>query len=334
MTIHPEAPLHAADVLLADLDGVVYRGHLAVPHAVDSLEAVAREGIHVGYVTNNASRTPDDVARQLRGFGLSAQGSDIVTSPQAGVKLLRELVPAGATVLVVGGDGLIAEVQAAGYTVTSKADDEPAGVIQGFHPSVGWTQLAEASYAIQRYSIPWVATNQDWTIPRAEGIAPGNGTLVSAVHTAVGVLPTVAGKPERAIFDAAVARFGAQSAFVVGDRLDTDILGANRAGLESALVLTGIDQGKQLIAAKPEERPTYILDDLRQLLEPYPWPELEEETSTVYVRDAAVRLVGNRVEIVNAGSNPTDLLRAGCGVVWASGLAIYALEVPRELYER
>jgi len=334
MTVHPEAPLHGADVLLADLDGVVYRGHLPVEHAVDALEAVAREGIRVGYVTNNASRTPGEVAQQLRGFGLSAQADDIVTSPQAGVKLLKEMVPAGARILVIGGEGLTTEVQAAGYTVVSRAEDEPAAVIQGFHPSVGWTQLAEASYAIQRYSIPWIATNQDWTIPRAEGVAPGNGTLVSAVHTAVGVLPTVAGKPERAIFDAAVARFGAKAAFVIGDRLDTDIVGANRAGLESALVLTGIDRGKQLISARHEERPTYILDDLRQLLEPYPWPELEEETATVYVRDAAVRLVGNRVEIVNAGSDPTDLLRAGCGVVWASGLSIYALEVPREIYER
>src|SRR6201995_4309033 len=129
--------------------------------------------------------------------------------------------------MVVGGAGLTSEVEKAGFRVTRSADDGPAAVVQGFHPSVGWTELAGASYALRGTGIPWIATNTDWTIPQARGLAPGHGTLVSAVHTATGLLPEVAGKPERAIFDAAVARFGGRHPLFVGDRLDTDVVGAN-----------------------------------------------------------------------------------------------------------
>src|SRR5689334_10156576 len=242
------APLDGVDVVLADLDGVVYKGPDAIPHAVDSLNRAA-ETVRVGYITNNASRTDASVAQHLTDLGLAVQPSDVVTSPQAAVRLLSRHVEAGSTILVIGGDGLVDEVQKGGFGVTRSAEDEPAAVIQGFAPEVGWTQLAEAAFALQGRSEserPWIATNTDWTIPVARGIAPGNGTLVSAVHTAVGRLPLVAGKPERAIFDEAVARFQAQSPLFIGDRLDTDILGANRAGIASVLVLTGIDGGKQL----------------------------------------------------------------------------------------
>ncbi|MCO7256618.1 hypothetical protein KSI86_20990, partial [Dickeya oryzae] len=87
--------------------------------------------------------------------------------------------------LVVGGDGLTSEVEKAGFVVVRSADDAPAAVIQGFAPHVAWTDLAEAAYALKGgdAGIPWVATNTDWTIPQARGTAPGNGTLVSAVHT-------------------------------------------------------------------------------------------------------------------------------------------------------
>ncbi len=190
------------------------------------------------------------------------------------MRLLVERVAPGSTVLVVGGDGLVSELEKSGFVVTRSADDSPAAVVQGFAPEVGWAQLAEAAYALalpeEEGGIPWIATNTDWTIPQARGIAPGNGTLVSAVHTAVGRLATVAGKPEVPIFDEAVARFGAQHPLFLGDRLDTDILGANRAGIPSALVLTGIDRPKHVLAAPTGSQPTYILSDLRELHQPYP----------------------------------------------------------------
>ncbi|MGH1549928.1 HAD-IIA family hydrolase [Leifsonia poae] len=326
-------PLDGVDLVLADLDGVVYKGPDAIPHAVESLNAAA-ETVRVGYITNNASRTDAAVAEHLTELGLHVKPTDVVTSPQAAVRLLAQHVPAGASILVVGGDGLVDEVQKAGFTVTRSADDDPAAVIQGFAPEIGWAELAEASFALQGRSDterPWIATNTDWTIPVARGIAPGNGTLVSAVHTAVGRLPLVAGKPERAIFDEAVARFGAQKPLFIGDRLDTDILGANRAGIESVLVLTGIDGGKQLISADADSRPTYILKDLRGLSEPYPETRVAK-SGAVSVRDTTVVIDGNEVRIVSEGSDRTDLLRAACAAIWNSGRAIYGLEVPESLY--
>jgi HAD superfamily hydrolase (TIGR01450 family) len=329
-------PLEGVDVLLADLDGVVYRGDDAIPYAVDSLNR-AQQTLRVGYLTNNASRTDATVARHLTDLGLSVAPEDVVTSPQAAVKLLADLVPPASRILVVGGDGLVTEVERAGFVVVRSAEEAPAAVIQGFAPHVAWTDLAEAAYALHspegHAGIPWVATNTDWTIPQARGTAPGNGTLVSAVHTAVGRLPVVAGKPERAIFDAASARFGASNALFLGDRLDTDIVGANRAGMSSALVLTGIDGPKQVLAADPDSRPRYLLADLRELFEPYPRTEVTEKrgVTRVGVGTAVVEVGGRAVTLARAGA-PIDVLRAAAAAVWGAGMPIYALEVDPPLY--
>ena len=332
------SPLDGVDLVLADLDGVIYKGADAIPFAVDSINNVVQAGIRVGYITNNASRTAASVAEHLTGLGLQVAASDVITSPQAAMKLLVDLVPAGSTILVVGGEGITFELEKAGFVVTRSALDGPAAVVQGFAPEVGWAQLAEASFALHRDAdgagIPWVATNTDWTIPVARGIAPGNGTLVSAVHTAVGILPVVAGKPETPMFEVAIERFGATKTIVIGDRLDTDILGANNAGLESVLVLTGIDQAKQVLAAAKEQRPTWIVDDLRQLHEPYPatLTETKDDVETTTVGAAIVRRDGENLTVVSAGEKPIDLLRAGAAAIWNSGRAIYGLRVPAELY--
>ncbi|MBF4463014.1 MULTISPECIES: HAD-IIA family hydrolase [unclassified Rathayibacter] len=323
------SPLDGRDAVLADLDGVVYKGADAIPFAVESLNR-ASESLRVGYITNNASRTDASVAGHLSDLGLSVRPEDVVTSPQAAVVLLAGLVPVGSTVLVVGGEGLTSEVERAGFVVTRSAEESPAAVVQGFAPAVGWEHLAEAAFALHT-GIPWVATNTDWTIPVARGIAPGNGTLVSAVHTAVGRLPVVAGKPERAIFDAATARFGSTNPLFLGDRLDTDIAGAHAAGMDSAHVLTGIDRAKQLLAADATSRPQYILGDLRELHLPYPATTVSRN-GTHAVRGAKVRIEGDSVVIVAAGDDTTDLLRAACSAIWSSGRAIYGLQVPESLY--
>lgn len=327
------APLDGVDVVLADLDGVVYAGAGALPHAIESLNR-AGETRRLGYITNNASRTDSSVAAHLRELGLKAQASDIVTSPQAAMRLLAERVQPGSTVLVVGGEGLVVEVEKAGFVVTRSADEHPSAVVQGFAPEVGWMQLAEAAYALhlpeEDGGIPWIATNTDWTIPQARGIAPGNGTLVSAVHTAVGRLATVAGKPETPIFEEAVARFAAASPLFIGDRLDTDILGAQRAGIPSAFVLTGVDRPKHLLAAPESSRPTYVLGDLRELFEPY--PETVVKGDTVTVGSATVEVDGVDLRIVSTGHTPIDLVRAGTAAVWGSGRAIFGFRVPEALY--
>lgn len=325
-------PLSGVDVLLCDLDGVIYQGPSAIPYAVDSLVHAPAQ---LAYLTNNASRTPAQVAGQLAGFGLPAEASDVVTSPQAAVKLLRTLIPAGSLVLVVGGEGLTSELELAGFQVTRKADDRPRAVVQGFAPSVGWEQLAEASFAIQRDdSVVWLGTNTDWTIPVAGGIAPGNGALVSAVHLAVGKLATFAGKPETPMFEVAKERFGANLRYLmIGDRLDTDIMGANRAGIPSALVLTGIDRAKQVLAADEVSRPTYILEDLRQLHEPYPEIEraTEGDVQVVRVGKAVVKRKGHVVRVAKNG-RPIDTLRAGAAAIYDSGLKIFGLDVDPALY--
>lgn len=327
------APLDGVDVVLADLDGVVYAGAGALPHAVESLNR-AREGRALAYITNNASRTDAAVAAHLTELGLATRPQDVVTSPQAAMRLLSQRIAPGSTVLVVGGEGLVVEVERAGFVVTRSAADAPAAVVQGFAPEVGWTQLAEAAFALkvpeEEGGIPWIATNTDWTIPQARGVAPGNGTLVSAVHTAIGRLATVAGKPEVPIFEEAVARFGARTPLFLGDRLDTDILGANRAGIASALVLTGIDRPKHVLAAPAGSQPTYILSDLRELHEPYPEVRVKDGVATV--RDARVAVDGPDVRILSEGSRPIDLVRAGAAAIWSTGRAIFGFRVPERLY--
>ncbi|MGW8483332.1 HAD-IIA family hydrolase [Microbacterium sp. NPDC055903] len=327
-------PLDGIDVVLADLDGVVYAGPGALPHAVESLNRIA-ETRRLGYITNNASRTDASVAAHLTELGLTVAPHEVVTSPQAAMRLLASVVPAPATLLIVGGEGLVVEAEKAGYTVTRSAEDDPAAVVQGFAPEVAWTDLAEAAFALkvpqEEGGIPWIATNSDWTIPRERGVAPGNGTLVSAVHTAVGRLATVAGKPEVPIFEEAIARFGGAQTLFIGDRLDTDILGANRAGIASALVLTGIDRPKHVLAAPEGSRPTFVVGDLRELHEPY--PEATRKDGAVTVGDATVRVNGGDVEILAEGTRQIDLLRAGAQAVWESGTPIFVLRVPERLYE-
>ena len=150
------------------------------------------------------------------------------------------------------------------------------------------------------------------------------------MHTAVGRLATVAGKPEKPIFDEAVARFGATNPLFLGDRLDTDILGANRAGIPSALVLTGIDRPKHILAAASDLQPTYLLGDLRELHEPY--PEARVSDGVVTVRGASVQIDGPDVRILSEGDQPIDLLRAGAKAIWDTGRAIYGFRVPERLY--
>lgn len=325
-------PLDGVDAVLADLDGVVYQGPDPIPHAVDSLLRASSEGLRVGYITNNASRTDAQVAEHLSGFGLQVAPNDVVTSPQAAMRLMATLIDPGATVLVVGGVGLVSEVEKAGFVVTRSVDDGPAAVVQGFAPEVGWTQLAEASFALHDPAVHWVATNTDWTIPVARGIAPGNGTLVSAVHTAVGRLPVVAGKPETPIFEVAKERFGASNAAFIGDRLDTDTMGAKRAGLRAIHVLTGIDRAKQLLAAPKGQRPDFIVDDLRGLFEPYPATTVSKDGSETRVGSSVVRMQGHVVRVVKAGDSATDLVRAGSAAIWNSGLSIHALDVDPAIY--
>jgi HAD superfamily hydrolase (TIGR01450 family) len=318
------------DCLLADLDGVVYEGTLAIDGAVDAINRAQAAGLKVGYVTNNSSRKPETIADQLAGFGLTVSPDEVISSGQTGVELLATMIEPGSRVLVVGGEGLRKRVVDAGFELVESSLDKPAGVIQGFAPDVAWKHLAEAAYSIQG-GAKWVATNSDWTLPQERGLAPGNGTLVSAVHTAVGILPAVAGKPEPAIFATAVKAFSSSRPLFIGDRIDTDIVGANRAGIDSGLVLTGVSTRKELLGIGVEGRPTYILENLREIHSAYVAPK---PIKYGYACDGArVELLAGKVRVTEGDARSFGALKAACAVIWNSATPIYGLDVEPALYE-
>lgn len=318
------------DTVLCDLDGVIYEGTDAIVDAPETINTFIELGIPVGYVTNNSSRKPETISAQLAEFGIHTSPENVIGSAKTGVDILATMIPSGAKVLVVGGEGLRTRVLEAGFQLAKSSDEKPAAVIQGFDPSVAWTDLAEASYSIAN-GAKWVATNQDWTIPREKGIAPGNGTLVSAVHTAVGQLPIVAGKPEPAIYQTAVAHFDAKQAIFIGDRIDTDIRGANRANLDSVLVMTGISTRKEVLGVKPEDRPTYIVATMAELLQPYDEPKKTKRGFAC--KSAEVELLGNKVVVTHGDPKSLGALRAACAVIYNSDVPIYGLDVESALYE-
>ncbi len=260
---------------LLDLDGVVYVGAAAVAHAAETLDAALDlHGTRSAFVTNNASRTPAAVAAHLVALGVRAEPSDVVTSAQAGARMLAERLPLGSHVLVIGGPGVSAALRERGLVPVESVDDAAVAMIQGYGPDVGWRQLAEGSLAIGR-GLLWVATNLDRTIPSPRGRVLGNGSMVAALRHATGAEPLVAGKPEPPLMLESVQRSGAVRPIVVGDRLDTDIEGANRSGIPSLLVLTGVTDWQDLVDAPPQHRPTYLGHDLRALLAPAPPVEVQ-----------------------------------------------------------
>lgn len=223
-------------------------------------------GMGLAYVTNNALRTPDAVAEHLTELGIPTDAADVITSAQAVARLISEQVPDGSRVLVIGGEGLRVALRERGLEPVDSADDEPVAVVQGYGgPDMAWGRFAEACYAIAR-GVPWFASNTDLTIPSARGIAPGNGAAVEVVRIATGAQPQVAGKPLPPMHRETILRTGAERPLVIGDRLDTDIEGAFNGEVDSLLVLTGVTDGAQLLAAPPQHRPTYVDVDLRGLL--------------------------------------------------------------------
>lgn len=302
------------DALLADLDGVVYAGPHAIPGAVDSLQQLSGLGIGLGYVTNNASRTPAQVAAHLRELGAPADDHQVVSSSQAAAELLASLLAPGSRVLITGSPALAQEIELVGLTPVRSQQEDPVAVVQGFNPGIGWTDLAEAAYVVAAGAL-WVATNTDMSIPQARGIAPGNGTLVAAVAAATGQKPRVAGKPEAALFHAAAKRLAADRPLVVGDRLDTDILGGNNAGFATVAVLTGVDTRETILAARTAERPDYLINSLTDLHHPYPAIESDDGVYRCGASRAAVS--GDTVKI-HGEAEDLDSWRAACAAWWAA----------------
>ncbi len=300
------------DVLLVDLDGTLYKGAGAVPGAVEAVRNAAERGVRTAFVTNNASRRPSDVAAHLVELGFPAVVDDVVTSAQAGAAMLAEQLPTGAPVLVVGTDALAAEVTGVGLTVTARAEAATA-VIQGHSPDTGWRLLAEATVALRAGAV-WVACNLDPTLPTERGPLPGNGSMVAVVRIASGREPQVAGKPAPALVNASVKRLGARRPLMVGDRLDTDIEGGRVAGMPSLLVLTGVSDAAELLAAPPHRRPDYVAADLGALTRD-PADLMPGPRQGWSVRGGA----GDWTLVAEGGTDPVDALLALCGEHWAEG---------------
>jgi len=316
------APLASCyDVALLDLDGVVYLGQIAVTGAAQALASARERGMRLAFVTNNAARTPEEVAAQLRRLGVPADSREVITSSQAAAHYLAERLPARSRILVVGAEGLIDALRERDLVPVFSADDEPAAVVQGYSPDTNWRMLAEGAVAIQ-HGVLWVATNVDATLPSARGPLPGNGSLVAALRHATGATPVVTGKPEPTMHRETVERSGAQHPIVVGDRLDTDVEGARAVGCPSLLVLTGVTTPALLLKAPERLRPDYIAADLGGLLVAHPEPTVDEagarcgawsagrDESTLTLRAATPGTD-------RATGDGLDALRALCAAAWA-----------------
>jgi len=305
----------AYDVALLDLDGTVYLGGAAIPGAPEALRKAGAAGLRLAYVTNNAFRTPAAIAELLTGFGVPADPQDVVTSAQAAARMLAERLPGGAPVLVIGGSGLRMAVRERGLRPVSTAIDRPLAVVQGYVPDVSYSILAEGGLAVAAGAL-FVASNGDLTLPGRRGRQPGNGSLIQVIAAATGVTPLVAGKPEPPLHHESVLRTGAERPLVVGDRLDTDIEGAQRVGADSLLVLTGVTGPAEAILAPPSQRPTYLAADLAGLLAPHPY--VTSQDGTYHCGGWTACRNGSQLELTGGGDR-IDGLRASCAAAWAGG---------------
>lgn len=303
------------DSVLFDLDGVVYLGAQPIPHAAESIAKLPDMGVKRAFVTNNSSRTPDQVVAALARVGVDAVESDVIGSAFVVAQYVANILPPGSVVLVVGGNGLWQAIVDIGLRPTSTLSDQPVAVVQGFHPDVGWRQLADAAYAVADGAL-WVASNADMTLPTEHGLAPGNGSLIQAVANATGAVPVVVGKPFPPSINEAVRRLGGVHPLIVGDRLDTDIEAGSRCGTPSLLVMTGVTDVRTLCAAGPTQRPTYVGSDLCTLFVPYSAPtrcadavELDDWRITISDEDG--------VSVKSRGTGAIEGIRALAQACWA-----------------
>jgi glycerol 3-phosphatase-2 len=307
-----DALLAAYDAVLFDLDGTVYHGSRVIPGAPETVRAAREHGTPVRFVTNNASKAPDEVVAHLTGLGMPAETDEVHTSAQAGAQLLAERLEPGAEVLVVGTRALADQVALVGLKPVRKNASSVQAVVQGHSPDNTWAALAEACLAIRAGAL-WVACNVDATLPSERGLLPGNGSMVAALRTATDVEPLVAGKPQPLLFETAAKSAGAGHPLVVGDRLDTDIAGAVAAGLDSLVVLSGVATPKQLIEAIPAERGTYLAKDLTALTE-------SAEDLKIGPRPGWSVTTRDGVLVATGDGDDLDLLRALCHTAWETGV--------------
>ena len=302
--------IDAYDAAFFDLDGVIYLGPLAVAGSTAALAELQARGKAVMFVTNNAARAASVVIDQLTSLGFHADADNVLTSAQVAVTHIARELPAGAKVLVSGSASLAELIEQAGLRPVTRAADEPVAVVQGYDPEMTWPRLDEAALAIQA-GARWYATNDDASRPTERGLVPGAGGAIAVVALTVGGQPTIFGKPFRPMLAEAIRRTGASRPIFVGDRIDTDIVGAANAGIDSLLVFTGAHGKTDLVAAGPGERPTHIGADVRALLEP--GRPVERTPGVATCRGQQARVQSGGVELT---TQPTGV-EAQLDALWA-----------------
>ncbi|AOZ73482.1 hydrolase [Boudabousia tangfeifanii] len=262
--------VEAFESLLLDLDGVCYLGDAPVQDAAEAINSAREKGMVDLYVTNNASRTPDQVAEKLNGLGIEAVAEHVMTAALDIVGIVSSDLEPGSKVLVVGGAGLTEAVTQAGFELVQSADEEPAAVVQGWSADIDWAKLSEVAFALDK-GARYYASNLDASLPQERGFALGNGALVAAVETCTGKRPFAGGKPFPGIYRKAAELGGAnRRALSVGDRLETDIKGANAARIPALHVLTGVHGPRDVVMAQSLQRPAYVGLTLAALHETHP----------------------------------------------------------------
>lgn len=248
------------DAFLLDLDGVLFRGTQQIAGAGEAVAALRSMGKGVAFLTNNASRTPEQVAAKLAAVGVEALPEEIETSARTTAAAL-----AGRGILrafVIGQEGVLAALDEVGIARV-ELDGAPEVVVVGLDRGVTYDRLRDAGIAVQR-GARLVGTNGDTTFPAEDGLWPGAGALLAVVVATTGAAPEVFGKPAAVMFRGALVRAGGGRPLVVGDRLDTDIAGAAALGWDSLLVLSGVHARGDVAPGGPT--PTFIADDVTGLL--------------------------------------------------------------------
>ena len=252
--------------VLLDVDGTLWRGSQPVPGLAEFFALLRARRIGYRIVTNNSLRPPEHYQAKLAGFGVTVASDAILTSAQATGRYLAQTLPPGAPVYVIGETGLYTAVTAAGMGIATDAAQPVAAVVVGGDRCLTYAKLKDAVMLLQR-GAPLIGTNPDLLVPTSAGLAPETGTTLAALTAVTGVAPTVIGKPAPWLFDVALEQLGIAPghALMVGDRLETDILGGQRAGLRTALVTTGVDSA----AATVEKgiRPDLVVGDLAELVQ-------------------------------------------------------------------
>lgn len=250
--------------LIIDMDGVLWHGDNPLPGLVEFFAVLRRRNITFILATNNASKTPDQYVVKLTRMGVEVSHDEILTSAQAAALYLSQQSSNGARVFAVGEDGVRQALAERGFFLCDLYNVNAQFVVVGMDRGLSWDKLATATLNI-RAGAKFIGTNPDTTLPTERGITHGNGAILAALQTATGIIPTIIGKPEPIMYQQAMARLGGttEDTWALGDRLETDILGAKRAGIRSILVLSGITTREDLAAS--DYQPEIVLPDIAAL---------------------------------------------------------------------